>query len=455
MIQSQRLSKLNENPVQEGDYVLYWMQASPRSHYNHALEYSIMKANHLKKPLLVYFGLTNDFPEANKRHYSFLLQGLQNTKISLEKRGIKMVVQLVSPPEGARELAENASMLITDKGYLKIQREWIQMVIDSVKCPMQQVETNVVVPLETASPKEEYSAATLRRKINKRLKDFLVPLKMENHLKSSQELDIESITLDNLNRLMKRMRLDSKVESVEHFKGGTENALKLLDDFLKNKIDKFEERNDPTRDYLSHMSPYLHFGQISPLYIALKVLKTNSPGKNAYLEELIIRRELAMNFVYYNPHYHRLNCLPEWALKTLMKHRNDKREYLYSFKDFENAETHDPYWNAAQNEMRYKGKMHGYMRMYWGKKILEWTNEPEEAYQIALTLNNKYELDGRDPNGFAGVAWCFGKHDRAWKEREIYGKVRYMNANGLKRKFKIDLYVDSIEDVMNNTDMDD
>jgi deoxyribodipyrimidine photo-lyase len=445
MIQRERICKLNDLPVKEGDYVLYWMQASPRSQCNHALEYSIKKANHFKKPLLVYFGLTNDFPEANERHYSFLLQGLKNTQVSLENRGINMVIQLVTPPKGAIELSENATMVIVDRGYLKIQREWIKKVMNELKCSLIQVETNVIVPVETASLKEEYSAATIRRKINKRLKDFLVPLKTEKHQKSSFELDIDSVPLDNFNSLMLSMGVDSNVKPIDQFKGGTKNALILLDEFLKNKIDKFEERNDPTADYLSHMSPYLHFGQISPLQIALKVSKVNSLGKAAYLEELIIRRELAMNFVFYNSKYDQLTCLPEWAQKTLMEHSKDKREYLYSFSEFENAETHDPYWNAAQNEMVLTGKMHGYMRMYWGKKILEWTNGPEEAYKIALTLNNKYELDGRDPNGFTGVAWCFGKHDRAWKEREIFGKVRYMNANGLRRKFKIDLYVDAVE----------
>ncbi len=447
MIQNERIRKLNQNPVRNGDYVIYWMQASPRSHCNHALEYSIKKANALKKPLLVYFVLINDFPGANERHYTFLLQGLKETQVSLEDRGIKMVVVLGSPPEIATELAENASIFIVDKGYLNLQREWIQKLINDLKCSLIQVETNVIVPVETASPKEEYSAATFRRKINKRLKDFLVPLKSENHLKSSMELDVNSENLDNLNGIMRHIGVNAGVNPVEQFEGGTKNAFKLLDDFLKNKLDKFEDRNDPTKDYLSHMSPYLHFGQISPLQIALKVLKTNSPGKDAYLEELIIRRELAMNFVLYNPQYNQMNCLPDWAQKTLKEHSKDQREHLYSFNEFQNSLTHDPYWNAAQKEMIIKGKMHGYMRMYWGKKILEWTNDPEEAYQTALTLNNKYELDGRDPNGFAGVAWCFGKHDRAWKEREIFGKVRYMNAKGLRRKFKIDLYVDNVENM--------
>lgn len=448
MIQKERISKLNENPIKKGDYVLYWMQASPRSHYNHALEYGIKKANDLKKPLLVYFGLTHDYPESNKRHLNFLLEGLKHTQLALESRGIKMAVQLISPPEGAIDLAGNASLVILDRGYLKIQKKWVQEFLKNINCSVIQVETNTVVPVETASFKEEYSAATIRRKIHNRLKEFLVPLEMNDIIKSSLAIDESSISLEDSEWIFKKLGIKSRVKPVKKFKGGTENAFKFLDEFMKKKLDKFEYRNDPGRDYLSHMSPYLHFGQISPLFIALRVLSVNSPGKSSYLEELIIRRELALNFVFYNEHYDQLICLPGWAKKTLDVHEKDQREYNYTFEEFANAQTHDPYWNAAQTEMVATGKMHGYMRMYWGKKIIEWVESPETAYKIAIKLNNMYELDGRDPNGYAGVAWCFGKHDRAWKERDIFGKVRYMNAKGLERKFKINRYVSTVEDMV-------
>jgi len=216
--------------------------------------------------------------------------------------------------------------------------------------------------------------------------------------------------------------------------------------FLKNKLQRYRElRSDPIKDCLSNMSPYFHFGQISPLYIALKVLETSKAGKEAYLDELIIRRELSMNFVFYNQDYDSFKGLPDWAKETLRTHSIDRREYTYTLEELENAKTHDPYWNAAQKEMMFKGKMHSYMRMYWGKKIIEWTDTPEDAFRFTLHLNNRFELDGRDPNGFAGVAWCFGKHDRPWKERRIFGKIRYMNANGLRRKFDADKYVEKVE----------
>ena len=173
--------------------------------------------------------------------------------------------------------------------------------------------------------------------------------------------------------------------------------------------------------------------------------ETESPGREAFLEELIARRELAANFVYYNSKYDSIDCLPDWCTKTLGDHEGDPREYIYSLEEFEAAETHDPYWNAAQRQMVITGKMHGYMRMYWGKKILEWSPSPRVAYETALYLNDKYELDGRDPNGYTGVAWCFGKHDRPWKERPVFGKVRYMNDRGLRRKFDADLYVRKVE----------
>jgi deoxyribodipyrimidine photo-lyase len=309
---------------------------------------------------------------------------------------------------------------------------------------MVQVESDVIVPVETASPKEEYAAATIRRKINAQLDKFLKPIKAGKPVKKS-EINHDCV---NLHKIINKLDIDRSVEEAPNFQGGTNTAIKELESFIDSKLDRFADlRNNPSKEYLSNMSPYLHFGQISPVYIALKILKSDSPGADSYLEELIIRRELSVNFSYYNPNYQSIDCLPDWALKTLKEHENDQRPYIYSLEELENANTHDPYWNAAQKEMVHTGKMHGYMRMYWGKKILEWVETPQEAYQIALQLNNKYELDGRDPNGYTGVAWCFGKHDRAWKERKVFGKVRYMNDKGLKRKFKIDKYVDRVDGI--------
>jgi deoxyribodipyrimidine photo-lyase len=442
MIQKERIKGLNKKEVKKGAYVLYWMQASQRTEYNHALEYAIIKANELKQPVIVFFGITDTFPEANERHYTFMLEGLREVKQSLEKRGIQMVILHKSPERGVVQLARRASLTVVDRGYLRIQRDWRGYAAKRIDCPLIQIESDVIVPVEEASPKEEYTAATIRSKIRKKLSHFLVPLKESEPAISSLSMDVDSFDIEDIGKAISKLRIDRSVKKVDSFHGGTKEALRHLEVFLEGKLDRFPElRNDPTLDYLSHMSPYLHFGQISPLFIALEVEKTKSPGIEAFLEELIGRRELSMNFVFYNEKYDSFDGVPEWARKTLQAHQKNKHPYLYTLEELEQAKTHDPYWNAAQREMVTKGKMHGYMRMYWGKKILEWSKTPEEAYRAALYLNNKYELDGRDPNGFTGVAWCFGKHDRPWGERPIFGNVRYMNDKGLKRKFDADEYV--------------
>jgi deoxyribodipyrimidine photo-lyase len=446
VIQEDRVRPLNSKRTITGRYVLYWMQASQRTEYNHALEYAIREANELGQPLIAYFGLTDSYPEANARHYHFMLEGLRDVSSSLDDRGIRLVVRHTSPALGVVELSRDASLVVVDAGYLRIQKRWRSFAASRMHCPLIQVEADVVVPVELASPKEEYSAATFRPKMRRRLIDFLVPLQEQRPKVDSAGLDLDSFDITNMEQALASLNLDRGVGKVDAFRGGTAEAKRHLDLFLNSRLDEYPEmRNDPAADCLSHMSPYLHFGQISPLYIALRVMETGSPGAEAYLEELIVRRELSMNFVHYNVSYDSLSGLPTWAQKTLREHQEDPREHSYTLEELENARTHDSYWNAAQEEMRIKGKMHGYMRMYWGKKIIEWTDSPENAFRIALYLNNKYELDGRDPNGFTGVAWCFGKHDRPWQERHVFGKIRYMSADGLSRKFDARRYVRGIE----------
>jgi deoxyribodipyrimidine photo-lyase len=445
--QKERIKYLNNETLQNGDYILYWMQASPRSHYNHALEYAIEKANSMNKPLITFFGITADYPEANLRHYQFLMEGLKDTQKAMEKKNIQMVIWHKSPEIGVLELASDAVLTVMDRGYLRIQMEWEKKVGKSIDCPLIQVESNVLVPVETASPKEDYSAGTIRKKIQKELNYFMTPINENLPTKSSMGYDFDSFDLKDISTAINKLDIDQTV-GPSIFKGGNLQAQSLFYLFLEEKLEYFADlRNDPAENCLSNMSPYLHFGQISPLYLALEASKTGATGTESFLEELIIRRELSMNFTHYNPNYDKFECLPDWAKNTLLEHRNDAREYNYSLDELETAKTHDKYWNAAQKEMLITGKMHGYMRMYWGKKILEWVDDPRKAYNIAIYLNDKYELDGRDPNGYAGVAWCFGKHDRAWKEREIFGKVRYMNDRGLERKFKIEHYVERIGEI--------
>jgi deoxyribodipyrimidine photo-lyase len=427
MIEKERIRYLNDNKISDNDFVLYWMQNAQRTEYNHALLYAIKRANDLNKPLIVFFGLTK-YKEANTRHYKFMIEGLIEVKEKLERDNIKFIFQHM---DRLNDIVKNACLVVVDKGYLRHEKEWRSNLSSSIKVPLVEVETNLIIPIEEVSEKEEYAAYTIRSKINRLLPKYALELEYENINISSLDINIESIPFDT--------KLDIEILSDSFYKGGYKEAKRRLNNFISNKLSNYDLlRNDPSLNYQSNLSPYLHFGQISPLDIYLKVKDIDK--SESFIEELVVRRELSFNFVYYNKDYDNYKSLPNWALDTLDKHRIDKREYVYSLDKFESYKTHDPYWNACQKEMVITGKMHGYMRMYWGKKIIEWTNSPEEAYTIMVYLNNKYNLDGRDPNSYAGIAWCFGKHDRPWTERNIFGMIRYMNNTGLKRKFDIDKY---------------
>jgi deoxyribodipyrimidine photo-lyase len=441
-IHDERIRVLRDAPVQGGDYVLYWMQAACRAECNHALEYAIRRANELRKPVVACFGLTAGFPEANARHYTFLLEGLQDAARALDRRGIPLVVRLGSPDEVAAELSGAACLAVTDRGYLHIQREWRARAAESMRCALVQVETDVIVPVESAASREQYSAGTLRPRILKRLREFMVPLRTTRLRADPPDTRFDARSLDDIPALVEALGVDGSVPPVPGTHGGARHASRRLASFVARALARYHEAGrDPALDAGSGLSPYLHFGQISPLAIALALKGRRGPGAAAFLEQLIIRRELSMNFTHFQPYYDQFTGLPAWSRETLLDHAKDRRPHLYSPAELEAGKTGDPYWNAAQQEMVCTGTMHGYMRMYWGKKILEWTERPEQAFQIALALNNKYQLDGRDPNGFAGVAWCFGKHDRPWARRPVFGTVRYMNDRGLERKFDMAAYV--------------
>jgi len=435
-----RVRIVSTTPLKTKDYVLYWMQSSHRAENNPALAYAIERADALHLPVVAYFGFFPTYPGANLRHLAFMLEGLVAAGRALESLGIRFVLLAEDPADGILALARNAALLVADRGYLRPERAWYERVLSRCPCPFVQVEANVVVPVRAASDKEEYSAATIRKKITGPLDRFLVPVPVQAPARSSLSLDLPDP--EPAGKLLTLPGIDRSIPLSEEFRGGTDEALRRFDRFLSSGLDRFSEnRNDPGTGIASGMSPYLHFGQVSPVTLALRAREHGGPGVPAFLEELIVRRELAVNFVTYNDRYDSFACLPAWAVRTLASHAGDQREYLYTRDELERAGTHDPYWNAAQNEMARTGKMQGYMRMYWGKKILEWSATPQEAYATALYLNNKYEIDGRDPNGYAGVAWCFGKHDRPWKERPVFGMVRYMNAAGLERKFAMGAYL--------------
>lgn len=449
LVDKKRIEKINEAGLKEKDFVAYWMQAAQRLEYNQALGYAIEKANELNQPLLIFFLIDSQFPEAKTAHFKFMFQGLKELKIKLDANDLNFYLIDYKGLEDVKKIVQKASLLVSEKVYLKNLRNWKNKIASKLSIPFYLVETNLICPIEEVSSKEEYAAYTIRKKINKIRAKYLKEYQLQK-LKNKKKLKIKNKNLnviDNLDQYLAANQFSGEITYTENFLGGYQAAKAKLGDFIKNKLKAYDEkRNIPHLNFQSDLSPYLHFGQISAQEVALAALNSEY-DEEAFLEELIVRRELAFNFVYYNQDYDSSleDILYEWAYQSLMEHQADKREYLYSYQELENAETHDQYWNAAQKEMMLTGKMHNYMRMYWGKKILEWTSDPENAYQWALKLNNKYSLDGRDPNSYAGVAWIFSKHDRAWKERKIFGKVRYMNAAGLERKFDMEKYLAKIE----------
>ncbi len=443
----------NNNINEQKDYILYWMQGSQRLSDNRALTVSAEVANHLDKQLYIVFNFISDYPEANYRHYSFMYDGIKEIHKKLNNYGIRFIITKGDFIDNIKIWADKSVMTFTDKGYLKPQRSWRNSLSKKIKSPLIEIATNTVVPVQKVSNKEEYAAYTIRKKINKHLDKELFTWNLPE-LKNKNNLDhIQPENFYNKNDFLFSLNINNELPEIKNFSGGYSQAKLKLKSFVNNKLEDYQENsNDPDLNVQSNLSPYLHFGQISPREIALFIKEESELNPNInpedFLEQLIIRRELSFNFVYYNKLYDTYpDALPDWAKKSLEIHVDDPREYIYNKTEFENAKTHDYYWNAAQLEHIYTGKIHNYMRMYWGKKILEWSPNPESAFNIALYLNNKYSLDGRDPNSYAGVAWCFGKHDRAWQEREVLGKTRYMNKNGLKRKFKMDKYIDRIKEV--------
>ena len=444
MIPPARIHRSDDRPPAPGRYVLYWMQQSQRAEFNPALEYAVAQANARRLPVVVAFALTA-YPAANLRHYRFMLEGLRETEKRLAARGIGFCLRHGPPEEVVPELAKSAALLVGDVGYLRVQRQWRAAVAKRVAGPVVWVEGDAIVPVAAVSDHAEFAARTIRPKIHRLLAEYLQPLPALPVAVPSVGLVKRSLKLDDPDALCRRLGVDDSVPPAAGIAGGRAVAEKRLDRFLAHRLAEYSEASsDPVADGCSGLSPYLHFGQLSPLELALRVQAADAPrvATDAFLEQLIVRRELSLNACWFNPGYDRYDTLPAWALKTLDQHRKDKREFLYSRAQWEAGATHDPGWNAAQAELVRSGRMHNYMRMYWGKKILEWSRTPEEAFETAVYLNDKYELDGRDANGYVGVAWCFGRHDRPWAERPVFGMVRYMNANGLRRKFDIQAYVE-------------
>lgn len=433
-------------PDPDGRVVVYWMQRAQRAEDNPALDAAISVANELRLPVAVLFVLVPDFASANLRHFHFMLEGLAELPAAVTARGAAFELRVGGGDEVARFCSDvRAALIVGDENPLRHAESWRRQVADAVRIPFWTVDADVVVP-SALLEKEQWSAGTMRPRLMRHLDICLRPSAREKAAVAWRGRPAGQAHPRPGPGLARDLPLDRSVSPATGWRGGRAAGLARLKSFLRAGLDGYAtRRNSPEADGTSRLSPYLHFGQVGPREVALAVRAADAPleDRQALTEQLVVRRELAVNFVRYNSAYDRVACAAGWALGTLARHRADAREWVYTERELEQAATHDPLWNAAQRQMVETGWMHGYVRMYWAKKILEWSRTPEDAMAAAIALNDRYEIDGRDPNGYAGIAWAIvGKHDRAWgPERPVYGTVRYMSLASTSRKFDSRTYI--------------
>jgi deoxyribodipyrimidine photo-lyase len=424
------------------------MQRTMRIHENPALDVAIEAGNLLGLPVVVYFQVIPNYPNANLRHYYFLQQGLRDVEEDAAERGVGFVVRR-SPAtlEGFLEEVQ-AALVVGDENPCREPERWRKVLAGRLKVPFWTVDADVVVPSRIFG-RSYVLLHHFRPHLKRELETYLVeqqnprPVKDWHKPTGFEAWDLKKDVTEGFGAL------DRTVGPVDSFVGGAHAALKRLGDFVSLELKDYEEtRNHPEVKGTSRLSPYLHFGNIGPITIALAVKKAAAEGKagasaaEKYLDELIGWRELAALFVRYEPNYDNWECAAPWAWKSLMEHVEDARPHRYTLEQLERGETQDELWNASQMEMVTTGWMHNYMRMYWAKKILEWAPNPATAFDWAVILNDKYELDGRDPNGYAGIAWAIvGRHDRPWFNRPIFGLVRTMMEASTRKKFDAEAYI--------------
>eukprot|EP01025_Chloroclados_australasicus_P062217 TRINITY_DN8171_c0_g1_i1.p1 TRINITY_DN8171_c0_g1~~TRINITY_DN8171_c0_g1_i1.p1 ORF type:complete len:572 (-),score=90.32 TRINITY_DN8171_c0_g1_i1:130-1755(-) len=444
----------NKNQNNNGP-VFYWMSRDQRINDNWALLYALEKGREFDQPVAVVFNLVDEFLGAGARQFGFMLRGLRELEPRFKEFNIQFFLLRGDPTKNIPELVKKcgAGSLVMDFSPLRLGVGWREEVCGKLDIPCELVDAHNIVPVWKCSEKREVGARTIRSKIHRGLKEYLTEFPEVQKAKewSADLPKPERIDWDKI--LKEVIDKGKEVPEVTWIKPGEDEANKALHSFLNSKrLGLYHtKRNDPNvPEAQSNLSPYFHFGQLSTQRAALEASKHASAHKEAvegFLEETIVRKELSDNYCFYAPDtYDSLDAAADWAKETLEIHASDKRQYVYSKEQLEKAKTHDDLWNAAQMQMVYMGKMHGYLRMYWAKKILEWTESPQQALDVCIYLNDKYELDGRDPSGYVGCMWSVaGIHDQGWKEREIFGKIRYMNYNGCKRKFDIPGYVGRID----------
>jgi deoxyribodipyrimidine photo-lyase len=436
-------------PDPDGRAVVYWMQRAQRGIDNPALDVAIRAANLLRLPVVVFLGMVPFYPNANRRHYTFLAQGFADLAASLRRRRVGFVLRHAPDHRLDAFCTEvGAALVVGDENPMREPERWRRRAAEVLRVPIWTVDADVVVP-SVLLAKEQYAARTMRPRIQPLISRYLVdddePTARVawNPATPPRGIEPTACALD-------RLRVSDAAAPVAGITGGSAEAQKVLRRFIRHRLCGYStNRNHPDQDGTSALSPYLHFGHIGPRQVARAVKDADAPreDRHAFLEQFIVRRELAINFVRFNPQYDSLDGCAPWALRTLSTHADDSRDPSYTATQLEHAETHDPLWNAAHIQMVETGWMHGYVRMYWAKKILEWSSDAAEAFATAVLLNDRYELDGRDPNGYTGIAWAIGgKHDRAWgPKRPIYGTVRYMSYASTSRKFDCRAYIARVE----------
>ncbi len=431
-------------PDPAGTCVVYWMQRAQRGLDNPALDVAVEVANTLAKPAVVFFAPVPFYPHANLRHCQFLAEGIPDIAESLKKRNLGFVLRRFPEHSLVRFCEEiKPALVVGDENPMREPESWRRSASKKLSVPLWTVDADVIVPSRLLQ-KAQYAAHIIKTRLQAQLGHFMVAPK-NLKAKVAWEKPLGLLSLNPEIDITQGWPLDRSVGPVSGFRGGTKEALHLLKSFIRHGLQGYgTRRNRPEVNGTSRLSPYLHFGHIGPLTVALAVLNSGAPraDKDAFLNQLITWRELAVNLVRFNPNYDNFECAEPWARRTLARHAKDNRPLLYSERQLEQAATHDPLWNAAQMQMVNGGWMHNYLRMYWAKKILEWSPSPLMAYQIAVHLNDKYELDGRDPNGYAGIAWSIvGKFDRPWFERPIFGQIRYMSGASIGKKFDSKTYI--------------
>ena len=438
------------NKTYTGGPVIYWMNRDQRSDDNWALIYAVQAANEKQVPMCVVFCLAPDYLGATERQYAFMIEGLRQLEPKLKGRGIGF--QLLEGLPGI-ELPSflhriGAGLVITDFDPLRIEMEWRRRVVGALDIPVVEVDAHNIVPCRTVSKRRVMSFASFRSKVMPLLPEYLVEYPEAKRTDRVWETEIPPTDWD---LAIERLHLDRSVKPLSWISPGEEAARKALELFCRERMTEYPEGMvDPSKNAQSDLSPYLHFGHLSSQRAVLEVRATRADEsiKSIFIEQIVIKKEIADNFCLHTPEYDSVGAFPEWARRSINVHRSDVRGHLYSLEELDNGQTHDPLWNATQMELVKRGKIHGYLREYWANKIIEWTRSPEEAFSFAIHLNDRYSLDGRDPSGYTGVAMVIGGlYGRPWRSKEVLGKVRRMTYTAARLRFDIHAYEEKVKNL--------